>query len=582
MTKPSNTTDEGESASQSLLLRLAEVALILLVFFVVAGDPPPHVNEAHYVCRLKHFWNPAWCAGDLFLESQDSQYVFIYTFGWVTKFLSLAATAWVGRTICWTFLAYAWQRLSWRIVPRPFAAVLSAALFLSLNATGHLAGEWIVGGIESKCVAYGFVLLALRDLVEGRWNRVWIFLGAATAFHSLVGGWSLVLCALIWLFSGRRQAALFSILPGAILGGLLALVGLVPAFMLTWNEPPELVAEAGRIYVFDRLPHHLAPLALPRDEVIRRTGGHVLLLLALWVTIRAQPINSVAGAERSAAPDWTHLGRCPSHPFCVPSRNLVFFALGAALLAAIGFAIELALWNDPTTAAKLLRYYWFRLTDFAAPMATAICLVALTAGGLDRRRNWAVGLLIANLAFAGWFVCAKAMVRWQNPIPPADQKLRDVSLWDDVCQWAAKNTPQGALFLTPRLNVSFKWRAGRPEVVNRKDVPQDARSIVEWHRRIQGIYYATVEGELQPLDSLGVLGTERVLELAKAHGAKFVLMDRGQLLKLPIAYWNDEYVIYRVAGAEAQRSPRTTPSGASLRSAPATRRIDNGDTSSNQ
>ena len=73
--------------------RLAEVLLIVLVCFIVAGDPPPHVNESHYLCRLKHFWNPSWLAGDLFIESTDTQVVFIWLFGWVTRWLSLSATA---------------------------------------------------------------------------------------------------------------------------------------------------------------------------------------------------------------------------------------------------------------------------------------------------------------------------------------------------------------------------------------------------------------------------------------------------------------------------------------------------------
>ena len=47
--------------------------------------------------RLKHFWNPAWCVGDLFLDSTDTQVLFIWLFGWVTKFVSLTATAWIGR-----------------------------------------------------------------------------------------------------------------------------------------------------------------------------------------------------------------------------------------------------------------------------------------------------------------------------------------------------------------------------------------------------------------------------------------------------------------------------------------------------
>ena len=76
--------------AQCASLRLAEVLLIVLVFFIAAGDPPPHVNESHYLCRLKHFWNPDWCAGDLFLESTDTQVAFIWLFGWVTRWLSLA------------------------------------------------------------------------------------------------------------------------------------------------------------------------------------------------------------------------------------------------------------------------------------------------------------------------------------------------------------------------------------------------------------------------------------------------------------------------------------------------------------
>jgi hypothetical protein len=179
-------------------------------------------------------------------------------------------------------------------------------------------------------------------------------------------------------------------------------------------------------------------------------------------------------------------------------------------------------------------------------MAAAISGVALITVGLRQRRSWSVPLLIVALLFAGWHLTSKAAARVINPLPPADQKIRELGDWIDACEWAADNTPADAMFLTPRLNLSFKWRAGRPEVVNRKDVPQDARSIVEWHRRIQEIYYATIEGEEQPLDSLGVLGTERVRELAEMYGADFVLMDRGQLLSLPIVYKNEEYVIYRI------------------------------------
>src|SRR5688572_21514817 len=201
---------ESPPAPQGLAQRLGEVALIALVFFTLAGDPPPHVNESHYLCRAKHFWDPAWCAGDMFLESADTQILFIWLFGWITKWASLSTTAWIGRLLAWALVAWAWQKLSWRLVPVRMASVLSAALFVTLNAQAQLAGEWIVGGVEAKTFAYALVLLALAELIDYRWNRMFMLLGAATAIHPLVGGWSTVICAAMWTFAalaaGRKNS----------------------------------------------------------------------------------------------------------------------------------------------------------------------------------------------------------------------------------------------------------------------------------------------------------------------------------------------------------------------------------------
>jgi hypothetical protein len=327
----------------------------------------------------------------------------------------------------------------------------------------------------------------------------------------------------MWMWDLRHTRTLRSALAGLAGFALLASLGVLPALMLTRNEPAEIVAEASRIYVFERLPHHLALLTLPTDEIALRLARHFALLIALWGLMRA--------LLRSGANDFASLAN---------------FAWGAALLAAIGFAIELALWNQPLVAARLLRYYWFRLTDFAAPMAAALYLTALIITGIERRRPWAAWLLTAAIVLTGWHISHAARLRMLNPVPPAETKTRDFAAWAEACEWVVENTPEDALFLTPRLNHTFKWRAGRPEVVNRKDIPQDARSIVEWHRRIQDIYYTRIAGVEQPLDSIGILGTERVRELALKYGADYVIMDRGQLLSLPRVFWNEEYVVYRI------------------------------------
>ena len=540
---PNTTHDESTrvTARQMRWQSLVEVVLIVLVFFVAAGDVAPNVNESHYLCRLKHFWNPTWCTGDLFLDSADTQVLFIWLFGWVTRFVSLTATAWIGRVVTWTAIAWAWQRLSWLIVPRRFAAVLSAALFLAFNLYFHLAGEWVVGGVEAKCFAFALVLWAIREMIDGRWNWCWLLLGCATAFHPLVGGWCGLLCAVIWLIDGRREQNLWSILPGLIGGGVIGLIGVVPALALTWGVPADTVAEATRIYVFDRLPHHLAPLTMPEAEVTRRLTGHAALVLGLCTLTIILWRMRATNAQQEREP-----GRIPSSQYGA-FRRIALFAVGAVLIALIGFAIEMSLANQPLLAAKLLRYYWFRTTDFATAMTVALQLTALVVLGLGGRRVWAKPLLCAAIVGGAWYPISACWSRLESPYAPSDSKIAVYDSWVEVCDWITKNTPPNALFITPRLNLSFKWRTGRPEVVNRKDIPQDAAGIVEWHDRLKDIYTTQFGGVDQSVDSVGALEMDRVRELAAKYHAQYVLSDRAQLLKLPVVYRNEEYVVYRIA-----------------------------------
>src|SRR5438045_6302693 len=76
-----------------------EVAAIFLIFFLFAGSLPPDVGEAHYLVKARHYWEPAWCAGDLFLESKDAHGAFYWTIGWVTQICSVPAPACIGRVV---------------------------------------------------------------------------------------------------------------------------------------------------------------------------------------------------------------------------------------------------------------------------------------------------------------------------------------------------------------------------------------------------------------------------------------------------------------------------------------------------
>ena len=148
--------------------------------------------------------SPPGAPNDFFCNSADAHQVFYWTFGWLTRLLAIATVAWLGRVLTWGLMAWAWRRLSWSLVPAAWYSVLSAALWVMLNDRCHMAGEWVIGGVEAKGFAYVLVLLGIESLVRGRWTAAWLLFGASSSFHVIVGGWSVVAAAIVWLVSRDR------------------------------------------------------------------------------------------------------------------------------------------------------------------------------------------------------------------------------------------------------------------------------------------------------------------------------------------------------------------------------------------
>ena len=531
--------------------RWAALALVLAVFFIVGGAPAPHVNETHYLTKAKHYWDSSYCPGDFFLDSADPHLTFYWAVGWLTKWFSLSATAWIGRGAAWLLLAVGWVRL-WRSVSEvSWGAPLAAALWLVALERVTFAGEWVVGGVEAKAFAYGFVLLGLAALARGRWTAPWIWFGMAAAFHVLVGAWAVLAALAVWATEGRAvRPPLRGLLPGFVVGGVLSLAGLLPSLALERGAEPTEAAEAARIYVFDRLPHHLAQLSLPRTEVTWRLT-HLVVMTAAFFALSAWLKTSEPGRPGPGEP----------HDKLALQR-ITRFAKFALICVIAGLALEAALVNRPLAAARVLRYYWFRQADVAVPLAIALAGACLAMTLLRSNRRLAVVAGLAPVLWCGGELAAMSAKRWQDPTPPGAAKLEHVAAWQDACGWIRDHAPADAVFLVPRAGQSFKWYAARADVANWKDVPQDAASVVAWRRRVTDLF-PTVErdGASHILDSPERLGTVRVRELARRYGASHVIARSFPPLDLPVVYPappnvpGDAYTVY-ATGESAGGGPR--------------------------
>jgi uncharacterized protein DUF6798 len=477
---------------------MTEVALILAVFALSAAWPAPDANETYYLGKAKHLWDPAWGSGELFLESKNAHAVFYILFGWLGRWVSLSVMAWVIRGCTWSLLALAWRRLSAAVLPRPGWAVLSAVLFVGANNRCNMAGEWVVGGAEAKGLAYVLVFLALERLARNDWGKVWPFLGGATSLHVLVGGWALVAAGGAWLL-GNVDRPRERFWTPFLLGGCLAAPGLWWALRLNAGADAGTIGRAAHIMVFERASHHLLPPAFHAGSVVRH-----LFLWGAWFAL------AIFGP------------RTPEH------RRIGRFVWGAMLIAALGEGIALLTRGHPNVEATLLQFYWFRLSDATVPVGVGLGALMLADHLYRTRPRLGRGLVIALATAGAVYLGGRAVEILSAPAPRADWTVRDPQSWREVCRWAANHTPPEARFLTPAGGASFLWYSGRRDVVNWKDVPQDAPGVVAWWNVMQDIHGAgTAGGHPGWRESLGELGADRLRELGRKYEASYAVLLRG-------------------------------------------------------
>lgn len=447
-----------------------EVAVIFLLCLLYGFWPVPDVNEPYYVGKAIHFWNPGYFAGDPFLTSSDSHYLFYAVFGFFSLFLKPAALVWFGRAAIWLLTAFGWQRLSSALIPKKGVSILTAAAFFFYIENFHLAGEWVVGGVEGKGFAFPFLFWGLALLVRRRYTGAFVLMGIASAFHVLVGGWGVLAALGAILFSHRRAAgrpdaasdasvsAHRRAALGLVIGGAIALIGLLPALALDRGVSADVQHRAHQIYVFERISHHLVPSTLPWTFRVR-----FFLLTLLWLFFcRFKPAASPADRRVFSAKGWTFWNR-------FVGVSLLVAAIGLFWDYGLSFLTKMKWIPQTTLAADMLRFYWFRLSDWTVPAGVALgsCALLVSEGGAARRKRLASlspGLFVSLLlSGAALFVVAKkiflsralalaeaATVSPLFPVPP-----RPV----DAVAFLAALLFFGILFSLPRPKGNASFRA---------------------------------------------------------------------------------------------------------------------------
>ena len=497
---------------ESRIWFLVEALLLAGFFFLVAGGPPPDVNESHYLTKAKYYWDSSFAPQDFFLSSPDAHVVFYWTVGWITKYCSLTTTAWIGRWVSWLFLAGGFISISRSLGHHRGLGIISGVLFFVLQTNFHLAGEWMVGGLEAKVFSFGFCLFAFSSVIRKRWKAVWVLLGLAVAFHVLVGGWVTVVVALHRIRSQMKTRTLdrYELLAGVIGLGI-GCIGLAPAWGLAAAADALVVRRANFISVHVRLSHHLLFSSFQFERMVR-FGSLCAIWFLLWWRVGSDVPRNMSVLFQIAA---LSLGLC-----------------GMGILLDVGFDENLPLRNS------LLRYYWFRTSDVLVPLTVAFAGVSLGSALANRNVVTARVLMISIAILVVWPVWNFQTNLFWDSRPRGDvmalphstatdpHHRRDVTLRIErhflaCCQWIRRHTPRDAVVITPVRQQTFKWNAKRAEVVTRKDMPQDAHGLVQWFDRRESLYPIR-----DGLRGLRQLSNDEIASSAEMFNANYLLISQ--------------------------------------------------------
>jgi hypothetical protein len=312
---------------------IAEILAVTAIFAAAGAWPVPDVNEAVYLTKARHAADPSWIAGDFFLETKDAHGIFYIVLGPLAARLPLESTAWIGRIIGWLALAIGFRHLavatvtdaSWSPWRRAWATCAAAAIFsLALRQT-HAAGEWVIGGCEAKVFAWALVFAGLGELVRGRFASAWGLCGAGAAFHPLVGGWSMVAATGVRLLMPWSVAPMMSTrvrIPLFAFGFIGAVAGVVPALLMNDGVGAATRQLAARVYVVERLPHHL----LIQTFAIGFVARHILAACVWWPGDGFPSSRSSHSASHSPVPR-SHLRCLGPAPWRTNSCGFIGFGL---------------------------------------------------------------------------------------------------------------------------------------------------------------------------------------------------------------------------------------------------------------
>jgi hypothetical protein len=518
----------------SLVVSLSQIDFVILIWLLITAKAFSFhyiSNEVDTLPSARQFVEHNWLPNDWYLNLDVGYRLpFNLTMGALVHWLGFQYGAYAGRLLIHLLLAIAIYALFRALRLRFWLGLLILLLFL--NQQSWVAGEWMVGGVETKTIAYAFVILSCSSFFRKRYLLGFAFAGAAISFHILVGLYAMA-CMAVALLLNRAWRSEWRIWLSRCWPFFIAgIFGLRAMIIQLLPQGDMDVTKAWELYVKYRVPHHVLPAAWGG---VYAWGGVLVLATCFFLAIYFFRKSQAA-------------------------RFIAAYALGSVSLFLFGLAIYA--WGEIT----FLRFYWFRFPDVMVPFMSAVLLALLLSDFADGRLTVPFpshslqykARAILNREGPILLTAAAIILIIVQPIYQYQTEYKDFAKTNsakgsrDVLEWIAKNTPRKAVFLVDPTISDFYIYAQRAMFVSFKHSPQSAPDLLEWVKRIKlcnanrSPHQTGFDSEKELHTNFYKLDEDQIRQIANSYGISYYLGSPQQRLTFEHAYSNSYFTVYKV------------------------------------
>jgi Domain of unknown function (DUF6798) len=499
--------------------------IFFILLFLYLWDDILSGNEAQTLANVYNFAHPGWLANDWFL-SLDTVYripfnIFLFP---LAKFLSLPLLAISARVLLIGLMSLALTKFFAIIKLTPGSITLF--ILIAFRMKGILAGEDMLWHVEAKILSYIFVIGGLSSFLEGKYRKMWLFFGAATTFHPLVGGYSVISLLFAWFFLEKKDKkivfnnSLFFVLSGWPGMGI-----------VLYNLISSRAASGGisdLIYVA-RHPHHMLPTNFIRHV---HKGFPEWIDYTIIITNLIFCIAVITAAFFVIKKD--------------SLRKLLYFTAGSGVIFIIGLLFYV------TKQYHLLKYYPFRFGDIIIPFTAYILFLT----GIDKylfikKALWGRITAIAVLTITGVLFTMEtgSVIKNDIPIEMLGEQQAEIELYT----WIQENTPKNAVFIISPFIDNFNITSNRAQFVTFKHIPQNERDVIAWYEKLTELnngldfYDGGISLDLSEFTiNYNSLSDKKLLVMGTKYKLDYYVGTADRNGNLERVYFNDKWGIYNL------------------------------------